>query len=254
MKKLFSVLTIIICTGVLFTGFIIDTSDKYKLQLRAVSPLDLSVLNKNSEAKVESDNPETTDWYQEALANIQKAEYNVSFSESLNAYQSPNRANNMRFIYHKNGFSAMLRNNKIALFDESDKMIEESDKKYEYLDYWNIDFRLESVSKGLNSINENGYTDFSGNDFISNENVISIENDNLRIQYKNDENGMRQDFIVKNKPEGDGQLRLNINADTDLKMITGADALMFKDDKGDLKLKYAALKVWDANGRELAYF
>lgn len=62
MKKLFSVLTIIISTGVFFTGFIIDTSDKYKLQLRAVSPLDLSALNKNSEVKEESDNPESSDW------------------------------------------------------------------------------------------------------------------------------------------------------------------------------------------------
>ena len=254
MKKIFSVLTIIISTGVFFTGFIIDTSDKYKRQLRAVSPLDLSALRKNSEIKEESDIPESSDWYKEALSNIQKAEYNVSFSESLNAYQSPNRANNMRFVYHKNGFSAMLRNNKIALFDESDKMIEESEKKYEYIDDWNIDFRLETVSKELNSTKENRYTDFSGIDFISNGNEISIENDNLRIQYKNDEDGMRQDFIVKNKPEGNGQLRLNINADTELKMITGADALMFKDDKGDLKLKYASLKVWDADGRELRAF
>ncbi|MBK8553942.1 MAG: FG-GAP repeat protein [Ignavibacteria bacterium] len=255
MKTFILINTLLLCTVILFTGFTIDSSGKYKLQLRAVSPLDLSELNKNSEAKVESDNPESSDWYQEALSNIQKAEYNVSFSESLNAYQSPNRANNMRFVYHKNGFSAMLRNNKIALFDESDKMIEESDKKYEYLDDWNIDFRLESVSKELNSPNENGYTNFNGNDLSANGNEISIENENLRIQYKNDEDGMRQDFIVKTKPEGDGQLRLNINAHTELKMIAGADALMFKDNKGDLKLKYAALKVWDANGRELrAYF
>ena len=255
MKKLLSVFTLLIGAEILFTGFIIDTSDKYKLQLRAVSPLDLSVLNKNSEIKEKPDNPESSDWYTEALSNIQKAEYNVSFSETLNAYQSPNRANNMRFVYHKNGFSAMLRNNKVALFDESDKMIGESDKKYGYLDEWNIDFRLEGVSKELNSTKENRYTDFSGNDFFSNENVISIENDNLRIQYKNDEDGMRQDFIVKNRPEGEGQLRLNINAATELKMIAGADALMFKDSKGDLKLKYASLKVWDANGRELrAYF
>ncbi|MBK8553953.1 MAG: FG-GAP repeat protein [Ignavibacteria bacterium] len=96
---------------------------------------------------------------------------------------------------------------------------------------------------------------FSGSEFNTSNNFISIENENLKVQYTNDEDGMRQDFIVKNKPQGDGQLRLNIDAETELKMITGADALMFKDDKGDLKLKYAALKVWDANGRELrAYF
>ncbi|MEZ4823408.1 MAG: integrin alpha, partial [Ignavibacteria bacterium] len=128
-------------------------------------------------------------------------------------------------------------------------------KKYNYLDEWKVNFKLEEVSKGLNSSAENHFTDFNGNEFNTSNNQISIENENLRIQYSNDEKGMRQDFIVKNKPEGDGQLRLNVNAETELKMITSADALMFKDDKGDLKLKYAALKVWDANRKVLrAYF
>ena len=244
MKKLFFVLTILICTGVLFTGFIIDSSDKYKLQLRAVSPLDLSALNKNSQGKEDSDNPESSDWYKEALSNIQKAEYNVSFSESLNAYQSPNRANNMRFVYHKNGFSAMLRNNKIALFDESDKMIEESDKKYEYLDDWNINFKIKSVSKELIVKNENHFTDFSGNEFNTSKNFISIQNENLRVQYTNDENGMRQDFIVKNRPEGKGQLRLKMKAETNLKMLTGGDALIFIDKNGDHKMKYSSCLLY----------
>ena len=66
MKNLFSLFTLLIGAGILFTGFIIDTSDKHKLQLRAISPLDLSVLNKNSDANIEPDNPESSDWYKEA--------------------------------------------------------------------------------------------------------------------------------------------------------------------------------------------
>ncbi|MCB0727182.1 MAG: FG-GAP repeat protein [Ignavibacteriae bacterium] len=254
MKNLFTLLSFLVCTGLIFTGFTVETSDDYKFKFSADSPLNLSKLNHKSEGKEESENPESSDWYKEALSNIQKAEYNVSFSEDLNTYQSPNRANNMRFVYHKNGFSAKLRDNKVALFDESDKMISESDKKYKYLKDWNIDFQLEEVSKELHSTVGNSYSDLSNSEFNTSNNLISIENENLRIQYKNDENGMRQDFIVKNKPEGNGQLRLNIIADTKLKMITGADALMFKDNDGDLKLKYAALKVWDANGVELRAF
>ncbi|MDZ4712487.1 MAG: integrin alpha, partial [bacterium] len=261
MKKIITAFVIIIFAIILFS-FRQDTDYKNnantsgdidfgKLTLALNSPLDLSK-EKNSTKEEESIDK---DWYSEAMSNIQKSEYNVSFSESLNAYQSPNRANNMRFVYHKNGFSAMLRDNKIALFDESDKMIEESEKKYENLDEWNVDFKLESVSKEVNAATENYFTKLSGSEFNTCNNEISIENDNLRIQYKNNEDGMRQDFIVKNKPEGAGQLRLNINADTELKMMAGGDALMFKDNKGDLKLKYASLKVWDANGRELrAYF
>ncbi|MBK9332673.1 MAG: FG-GAP repeat protein [Ignavibacteria bacterium] len=254
MKTFISIFTCLLCAAVLFTGFTFETSDSHKLKFTADSPLDLSALIKKSDVK-ETDNPESSDWYTKALSNIQKAEYNVSFNETLNAYQSPNRANNMRFVYHKNGFTASLRNNKVALYDESDKMIEESDKKYEYLDDWNINFKIKSVSKELNTTTENYFTDFSASEFNTSNNFISIENENLRVEYTNDEKGMRQDFIVKNKPEGNGQLRLNMKAETNLKMLTGGDALIFIDKNGDHKMKYSSLKVWDANGLELrAYF
>ncbi len=48
-------------------------------------------------------------WYQKAMENIEKDEYNISYSEELGAYQSPNRENNIRFIYHKDGFTAKTR-------------------------------------------------------------------------------------------------------------------------------------------------
>ena len=36
------------------------------------------------------------DWYSKAIQNIEKQEYNITFNENLNAYQSPNRKNNLR--------------------------------------------------------------------------------------------------------------------------------------------------------------
>ena len=39
-------------------------------------------------------------------------EYNISFSKELDAFQSPNRKNNIRFIYHKDGFTAKTRGKK----------------------------------------------------------------------------------------------------------------------------------------------
>jgi hypothetical protein len=208
MKKLYFTLAILILSVLILSGFTFERSENFslrgagKLRFSANSPLDLSALIKKREVKKDDCNPESTDWYTEAVSNIQEAEYNVTFSEDLNSFQSPNRANNMRFIYQKNGFTAMLRNNKVALFDESDKAIEEKNKKYNYLDEWKVNFKIEKVSKELNSNSENYFTDFSGNEFNTKENLISIENENLRIQYTNDEEGMRQDFIVKNKPDG----------------------------------------------------
>ena len=162
------------------------------------------------------------DWYSKAMKNIQKEEYNISYNKELDAYQSPNRKNNIRFIYHKDGFTAVTR--------EAEE--------------WSIEFRIKNYELGIR--NEG---------FKITGNKAFIENDNIRVDYTNDEIGMRQDFIIKKKPEGEGKLRLNLTADTKLKMIAGADALMFKDENGNDKMKYSALKCWDANQRELrAYF
>ena len=192
-------------------------------------------------------------WYQNVIDNIEKEEYEIKYSEELGAYQSPNRANNIRFIYHKDGFKAKLRDDKMPLFDVNDKTIRESDKKYETLEEWEINFKVDEIT--TNSTNSTGSTDFAGSEINAAGNKAFIEDGNMRIDYTNDKEGMRQDFIIKRKPEGEGKLRLNLSAETKLKMIVGADALMFKDDKGQDKMKYSSLKCWDANGRELrAYF
>ncbi|MBX7041497.1 MAG: FG-GAP-like repeat-containing protein [Ignavibacteria bacterium] len=183
-------------------------------------------------------------WYQKAMEQIEKEEYNISYDEKLGAYQSPNRVNNIRFIYHKDGFTAKTRDNRVPLFNLNDKTIEEKDKKYETIDEWSIKLKV-----------ENGELKVESEKLQAAGNKAWIENDMMRIDYTNTKDGMRQDFIVKQKPAGEGKLRLNFSAETKLKMIVGADALMFRNDKGEEKMKYSALKVWDANGKELrAYF
>jgi len=167
------------------------------------------------------------DWYSKAMKNIQKEEYNISYNKELDAYQSPNRKNNIRFIYHNDGFTAVTR-----------------ETSREKRDDWEIQLRITNYEFGI----KNEGLKVAGNKAF-------VENDKIRIDYSNDEDGMRQDFIIKKRPEGVGKLRLNISADTKLKMIVGADALMFKDDQGIDKMKYSALKCWDANGQPLrAYF
>jgi hypothetical protein len=184
------------------------------------------------------------DWYSKALENISQEEYNITYSEELGTFQSPNRANNIRFIYHKDGFTAKTRTNKIPKFDVNDKTLKEEEKEYETVDEWEVKLRIKNYELGI----KNSEIQAAGNKAF-------IEEDKIRIDYTNTKDGMRQDFIIKQKPAGEGKLRLNLSAETKLKMIVGADALMFKNDKGEEKMKYSALKVWDANGKELrAYF
>ncbi len=48
-------------------------------------------------------------------------------------------------------------------------------------------------------------------------NKASLENEKIRIDYTNTKEGMRQDFIVKEKPSGDDDLQLIMNVRTNLK-------------------------------------
>lgn len=169
------------------------------------------------------------DWYNTVSGTIRNDEYNITYDEKSGSYQSPNRANNLRFIYNRNGFTAMAR---------------DAECESEDTDNWSIKFKVESEKLKLESKD----LQISGGN-------ASIEDENMRIDYTNDKEGMRQDFVIKNKQEGEGRLRLDISADTKLKMIIGADALIFKDINGSEKMKYSSLKCWDAEGNELrAYF
>ena len=251
MNKHISALSLTVISCILIFGFGFETDGIYKFKYSDHSPLDLSVSGVKAE-KTDEGKIETTDWYSSAMSEIKKAEYIITFNEEQKEYQSPNRENNMRFIYHKDGFTAKLRNNKIALFDETDRKIEDKDKKYKYSDEWKLKLTAQNVKSERG---DNIPVDMNLSEMKAAGNKASIENENLRIEYTNDERGMRQDFIIKKKPEGDGRLRLSIQAETKLKMIIGADALMFKDKNGNDKMKYSALKCWDVNGKELrAYF
>ena len=191
------------------------------------------------------------DWYGKAIQNIQNGEYSITYSNELGEYQSPNRNNKIRFIYHKNGFTAKTRELNPQL----------QNNKPESENEWRIDFKALDAGHDLQSGNEKlqsanyDFGDLDRSELIASGNKAYIENENIRIDYTNVKEGMRQDFIIKKRPEGAGKLRLNISAVTKLKMIAGSDALLFKDENGIDKMKYSALKCWDANRRELrAYF
>jgi len=242
-------------------------------------------------------------WYSAAVENIMKEEYNISYSEELGSYQSPNRANNLRFTYHKDGFTAKPRETKTPLFDVNDRALREDEKKYEEIEDWSIELKVENgkwkvESEELRVESEEVRVEseevrveseklkveseevknvvreirianagsppsggarggkFEDSELLSADNKAWIETDNIRIDYTNTKEGMRQDFIVKEKISGDDGLQLRMNVNTDLKMNVSKDAVTFSSGKdGKDKMMYSSLKAWDANGKTLdAYF
>ncbi|MBK8983685.1 MAG: hypothetical protein IPM38_15550 [Ignavibacteria bacterium] len=237
-----------------------DPDPQGKLNLFCPDPPLFTETVKTVSAKNET-NPDNNNidqsWYQKAMEELEKSEYNISYNENLGTYQSPNRANNLRFIYHKDGFTAKTRSFDSPQRHEDTKENDLNKKEVKKSDEWSIDFKIKGYSKHIDSrqkyagMTEKNFDLLKDSELSVSENKATIDDDNIRIDYTNDKAGMRQDFIIKKKPEGEGKLRMNITADTKLKMIVGADALMFKDKNGIDKMKYSALKCWDANGKEL---
>jgi hypothetical protein len=48
-------------------------------------------------------------WYGKVLKEIQTSEYHITRQEQTGVYQSPNRAQNLRFTYFEDGFAAAPR-------------------------------------------------------------------------------------------------------------------------------------------------
>jgi len=187
----------------------------------------------------------SNDWYSRAINNIRQEEYNITYSEEARAFQSYNRANNILFTYHKNGFTAKTMQTKIPLFDVNDRSLSEKDKKYEELEEWSVELRIKNYQLGIN--NEG---------LSSSGKKASIENENIKINYSNKNEGMRQDFVLKENISGKDDIELLLNVSSTLKMNISKDAVMFCAKKdGSEKMLYSSLRVWDANNKILdSYF
>jgi len=252
------------------TNYIADKSNNV-LKLQSSSPSKLISNNQiNKTFKDANSGGLEQPWYNKVVKNIVDEEYYVSYSEDLMSYQSPNRANNIRFIYHNDGFTAKARVSKIPLFDLNDRLIREEDKKYKQIPEWSIRFKTSNIKRwtdtkasecsekliNVNSALSEKIVDnsiqFTGSEIKVDKNKASVEDDNIRIDYTNTEKGMRQDFLIKQAPRGEGKLQLELSAETSLRMLVEKDALRFKDKNGNEKVEYSSLKVWDANGKELS--
>lgn len=183
----------------------------------------------------------SSDWYSKAIKNIRQEEYNISYCEETGALQSPNRANNILFTYNKNGFTAKTMQTKIPLFDVNDRSLTDKDKKHKELDAWSVELKIKNYELGIMSA-----------ELASAGNKAWIENDNVRIDYTNTRDGMRQDFVIKEKPLHD--LSLQIDVITKLNVSVNKNSVTFSSTDGTEQLQYSSLKAWDADGKEFAAY
>jgi hypothetical protein len=161
-------------------------------------------------------------WFEQAMDVIKASEYNIRWDDSRNAFQSPNRAQDLRVIYRNDGFALQPR---VGGTD------------------WNVSLTLADIS-GLKPTTQ-PITEVK-------ENQLLVHHNGFTMQYLNNEAGMRQNFIVNERPSGmvDNNLEVRLNYTSTLAASLGDNQVVFGNASGE-KVIYRDLKVWDASGKTL---
>ncbi len=170
-------------------------------------------------------------WYEKVTTDIKNSEYEIRWQEKDKEFQSPNRAQNLRFSYYSDGFKVKNR-------DE---------------EKWSVLFKLTNYGKEdkLHKYNSNVKLEVEKNKGYARGKDVEIE-------FENCEKGMREDFVVKEKPKGSGNLKLIFKVKKDrVKMDVEKENIDFvMDVAGGAKvLRYGDLNVTDSKGKKLnGYF
>ncbi len=201
-----------------------------------VFPFKNTVTTKFWEPEKKSTEAWSQNWMGQAQENIRKSEYQFKWEEKYKAYCTPNRKNNLRFFYNDKGFTVEPRTTKIPL-GEFDPLQRPDEIKYKNLTSWKVKFNLDKkqLSKGIWQVADNKA------EFIT---------DKITVQYLNNDEGMRQNFIVHSPLSKSNSLKINFSIKTKLRTYLHDNQLKFFHKKTNV-LNYEQLKVWDADGRQL---
>ena len=175
-------------------------------------------------------------WLSAAEATIRKSEYHFTWEEKKQAWCTPNRKNNLRFFYNDNGFTVEPRATKMPL-EKEDPLQPLHTIKYRNLPGWKIKFNLDQ-----NQIKKGNWKTAA--------NTAIYATENISVQYINNEEGMRQNFLVQSPLSKAGNLKINFNIQTRLKTYLHNNQLQFFHHKKRV-LNYDRLNVWDAQGKKL---
>ncbi|MBL0055237.1 MAG: FG-GAP repeat protein [Chitinophagaceae bacterium] len=180
--------------------------------------------------------PWSQNWMANAQEKIRKSEYHFVWEEKLKAWCTPNRKNNLRFFYDENGFSVEPGRTKIPI-GEIDKTTKPDEIKYKTIPGWKVEFGLDKKQVGR------------GNWQVG-ENKAEYLTDKITVQYINNNEGMRQNFIVHSPLSNNDELKINFSIKTKLKTYLHGNRLRFFHKQKNV-LNYEELKVWDAEGKSL---
>lgn len=165
--------------------------------------------------------------FEQIISTVEESEYHIKqFDDKLMV--SPNRAQDMRITYAPDRFSINQRN------------------KAE--NEWDVQMQIAGVfrdNQQVYAVNENAPQ-------ITNANHLEYDHGNWVVQYINDRHGMRQNFIVNEKPKGATPLAIKMQVQSSTMQLECSENALKGYINNELQYTYSDLKVWDAEGTILA--
>ncbi|MEO6540860.1 MAG: Ig-like domain-containing protein [Ferruginibacter sp.] len=174
-------------------------------------------------------NAATEDWLHKAQKIIKEREYYFKPAERPGSFYAANMAQRLGFIITGSDYKTSP-----VKFSENTQ----SSTTWQQ--------RLSLSGIGKDKIKMPAFDTYS---IVQDRSMLRFDYADFSVEYLNTEKGLRQNFIIINKPAGNDNLRVLLKIDGDLTASVVNNALQFKDQTGALKLFYTDLNVWDANHR-----
>lgn len=174
----------------------------------------------------------TDNWLRQASSHIKEMEYRFLSRESNSA-----------------GFSALNKANKLSFTEINATGYRVQPAGQDNTGAWHAFFMLRKVNgKSIPAQTSDFHT-------IENGESLTFHSAAFDVQYQNDENGMRQNFIIREKPVDNKTLSVDIYIESELAIkLPQKDKLMLcaAGQSGATRLIYDGLKVYDATGKQLS--
>ncbi len=177
-------------------------------------------------AKAELPESVPADWYAAAAAEVSDMEYDFYPLAEWNSFRVANGANRTGFLIKPAGYSV------------------HAIKYGTNPPQWNIEFSLAGIGRSQSMA---PFAPEFG--LVKKKKAIRYTSAHADIEYVNDQSGLRQNFIIRKRPDGDGKFCINMSWKSELAAsLQAGNKISFytKNQPGAVQFIYEDLKVWDA--------
>lgn len=171
-----------------------------------------------------------------AIRNIKNViasrEYHITYDDQTRSFQSPNRRQNLRATYEPGALTIRKR-----------------------VDSTHSGFTVKLLNKGVFADDKLLYAVAPESDVTHSENKVVIDHGHFTEEFINNEEGIRQNFIIDQAPKGVQSLEVKLAVAGATVRDLGHNELHFVTGTGaagqEGELVYNGLKCWDADGKIL---